>query len=120
MSWTLRIVLIIVSVLSTVSVLGKIRKSKMQIEDAVFWVLFSFTLILLAVCPPLLFFFTERLGMQSPANLLFLAVIGLLFFKVFSMSIKISVLEERIRKLVQDEALKEREAEEAAGTEGKK
>ena len=97
MTLTLRALLIIVSVLATTGVIGRIRKAKMQIEDAVFWVLFSFLLILLAVVPRVLYFFTELLGMQSPANLLFLVIIGLLLMKVFSMSIKFSLLEEKLK-----------------------
>ena len=62
MTLTLRALLIIVSVLATTGVIGRIRKAKMQIEDAVFWVLFSFLLILLAVVPRVLYFFTELLG----------------------------------------------------------
>ena len=105
MTLTLRALLIIVSILATTGVIGRIRKAKMQIEDAVFWVLFSFLLILLAVVPRVLYFFTELLGMQSPANLLFLVIIGLLLMKVFSMSIKLSLLEEKLKTLAQNEAL---------------
>lgn len=113
MSWVLRILLIVFSVAATIGVIGKIRKAKMQIEDAVFWVLFSFLLILLAVCPPLLYFFTNLLGVQSPANLLFLVIIALLLAKVFSMSVRISILEEKLMTLAQNEALDELELKEA-------
>ena len=112
MTLTLRALLIIVSVLATTGVIGRIRKAKMQIEDAVFWVLFSFLLILLAVVPRVLYFFTELLGMQSPANLLFLVIIGLFLMKVFSMSIKMSLLEEKLKTLAQNEALEKLERSE--------
>ena len=114
MTLTLRALLIIVSILATTGVIGRIRKAKMQIEDAVFWVLFSFLLILLAVVPRILYFFTELLGMQSPANLLFLVIIGLLLMKVFSMSIKMSLLEEKLKTLAQNEALEKLERNEAS------
>ena len=114
MTLTLRALLIIVSILATTGVIGRIRKAKMQIEDAVFWVLFSFLLILLAVIPRVLYFFTELLGMQSPANLLFLVIIGLLLMKVFSMSIKMSLLEEKLKTLAQNEALEKLERNEAS------
>ena len=114
MTLTLRALLIIVSILATTGVIGRIRKAKMQIEDAVFWVLFSFLLILLAVVPRVLYFFTELLGMQSPANLLFLVIIGLLLMKVFSMSIKMSLLEEKLKTLAQNEALEKLERNEAS------
>ena len=112
MTWTLRILLIAASLMASVGVIGRIRKAKMQIEDAVFWVLFSLLLLLLSLCPPLLFFFTNLLGMQSPANLLFLVIIALLLLKIFSMSVKLSLLEGRIAELTENIALKERFAEE--------
>ena len=106
MSWILRILLIAVSVVATTTVISKIRRAKMQIEDAVFWVLFSFLLILLSICPPLLYFFTGLLKMQSPANLLFLVIIALLFMKIFSMSLKMSLIEEKLSTLAQEMALR--------------
>lgn len=106
MSWVLRVLLIAVSVVATTAVISKIRRAKMQIEDAVFWVLFSFLLILLSVCPPLLYFFTGLLKMQSPANLLFLVIIALLLMKVFSMSVKMSLIEEKLSTLAQEMALR--------------
>ena len=116
MSILLRAALILVSALVTVSVTGRIRKARMQIEDAVFWVLFSLLLVVLAIFPRILYFFTELLRMQSPANLLFLAVIGLLFLRVFSLSVKVSLLEEKLKTLAQNEALKEIEALDEAET----
>ncbi len=115
MTLILRGLLLLVSVLATAGVIGRIRKAKMQIEDAVFWVLFSLLLILLAVFPRILYFFTELLGVQSPANLLFLVVIGLLLMKVFSLSIKLSLLEEKLKTLAQNEALEQLEVKEEKG-----
>ena len=116
MSILLRAALILVSASVTVSVTGRIRKARMQIEDAVFWVLSSLLLVVLAIFPRILYFFTELLRMQSPANLLFLAVIGLLFLRVFSLSVKVSLLEEKLKTLAQNEALKEIEARNEAET----
>ena len=54
MDIVLRAVLIIVSVIATRELLVRIRKSRMQIEDSVFWVLLAFLCILLAVFPRIL------------------------------------------------------------------
>ena len=94
-------------------VLTRIRKAKMQIEDSVFWVLSAMLFILLAAFPPLIYRLTEFFSVQSPANLLFLLVIAILFMKVFSLSLKVSLLEEKLSSLAQSVALRERFAEEA-------
>jgi len=82
----------------------------MQIQNAVFWVLLSLLLIILALFPAIIYFFTSLFGMQSPANLLFLIIIFLLLTKEFSMSMHISGLEEKLKDLTQNIAL-EREKE---------
>ena len=105
MDIVLRAVLIVVSIIATRELLVRIRKSRMQIEDSVFWVLLAFLCILLALFPRVLYFFTDLLNMRSPANLLFMFMIALLLYKCFQMSMHISVLEERIRTLAQDQAL---------------
>ena len=117
MDIVLRAVLIIVSIIATRELLVRIRKSRMQIEDSVFWVLLAFFCILLAVFPRILYFFTDLLNMRSPANLLFLFMIAMLLYKCFQMSMHISVLEERIRTLAQDQALKKLAEEERAAAE---
>ena len=98
MSVGLRLFLLAVSLLAGAVVLARIRKSKMQIEDSVFWVLCALLFILLAAFPPILYKLTELFGVQSPANLLFLLVIALLFMKVFA-------LRERFREEEQQESL---------------
>mgnify|MGYP000879661730 CR=1 FL=1 len=105
MSVGLRIFLLAAALLAGAVVLTRIRKAKMQIEDSVFWVLSSLLFILLAAFPPLIYRLTEFFGVQSPANLLFLLV--------FSLSLKVSLLEEKLSSLAQSEALRERFAEEA-------
>ena len=119
MDIVLRAVLIVVSIIATRELLVRIRKSRMQIEDSVFWVLLAFLCILLALFPRVLYFFTDLLNMRSPANLLFMFMIALLLYKCFQMSMHISVLEERIRTLAQNQAL-EKLAEEEQTAAGKK
>lgn len=109
MSMILKVLLIVFSILTGFTVMHRIRKAKMQIDDAVFWVVFSLGLIVLAVFPNLVYILTDITGMQSPANLLFLVIIFVLIVKIFSMSVKISILESKLSKLVQNEALKEHE-----------
>ena len=119
MDIVLRAVLIVVSIIATRELLVRIRKSRMQIEDSVFWVLLAFLCILLALFPRVLYFFTDLLNMRSPANLLFMFMIALLLYKCFQMSMHISVLEERIRTLAQNQALEKLAEEEQMAAEKK-
>lgn len=115
MTLLFRILLIVSSVLAACAVITRIRRAKMQIENAVFWVLLSALLIILALFPPIIYFFTGLFGMQSPANLLFLIVIFLLLMKEFSMSVHISSLEEKLKTLAQDIAIERKDREKENG-----
>ncbi len=108
MSLTLRIVLIVLSVLDLGYVIRKIRFSKMQIEYTLFWIALSLMFIVLAVFPAIAYKATELLGVMSTANLIFLAIIGILLLKVFMMTIELSVLENKVRDLVQQLGIDEK------------
>lgn len=101
MSMMLRITLIAASVLTTAAILHKIRRSKVQIEDAIFWVLFSGVLIMFSVFPQVAYLLSDLVGIQAPSNFIFMLVIFLLLVKIFAMSVRISQLEAKLRELVQ-------------------
>jgi hypothetical protein len=105
MTVMLRICLIAASVLTMILMMQKIRRSKVQIEDALFWVFFSFVLILLSVFPKIAYFLSDLIGTEAPSNCIFLMVIFLLLIKVFSLSVRISQLETRLKELVQNIAI---------------
>ncbi|MDO4265352.1 MAG: DUF2304 domain-containing protein [Eubacteriales bacterium] len=107
MTLLFRIVLILVSVATFAVVMQKIRQSRMQIEDAVFWVLLCIMFVLFALFPAIPDFLAHALGIYSTANFLFLFMIFILVLKVFSLSMHISALETKLRELAQQEALKE-------------
>ncbi len=109
MSMMLRIFLIAASLLTTAAILHKIRRSKVQIEDAIFWVLFSGTLILFSVFPQVAYLMANLVGIQAPSNFIFLLVIFLLLVKVFAMTVRISQLEAKFRELVQKMAIEQLE-----------
>ncbi len=108
MSVTLRIVLIVFSILSLAYVIKKIRYSMMQIEYGIFWIVLSIGFIVLAVFPSIAYWLTIKLGIMSTANLIFLLIIGVLLLKVFMMTIEISSLENKVRDLVQQLGIDEK------------
>ncbi len=116
MTPTLRVVLIVVSILTTFLLMRRIRQSRLQIEDSMFWIGFSAILILFSVFPGAADFLAGLAGTYTTANFIYLAVIFLLILKLFSMSIKMSQLETRLKELVQEMALAEhaRRAEEGS------
>ena len=68
--------LLVASLVTAVWILRKIRKNRVKQEDALFWLCFAFMLALFGIFPKLSYMMAEILGIQSPANFVFLAVIG--------------------------------------------
>ena len=107
MSIALRVLLIIVSVMNTLNILRRVRKSKLQIDYSIFWLVFSMILIVIAVFPQIVIKLAQIIGFQSPANMVFLLVIFALMFKSFQSTLEISQLQYKIEELTQKIALEE-------------
>ena len=101
MALTLRLVLIFACVISSIYNLRKIRKSKLSVDDAFYWIFFSFILLIIGIFPEIAEFFAHLLGIQSPSNFVFLVMIFLVLFKLFSVAIDISVQKHRLNNLIQ-------------------
>ncbi len=120
MSATLRILLVVVSVLVVAFVLHKIRKSHLAIDDSVYWIFFSVFLMLLAVFPGVAIWCSDLIGIQSASNFVFLVMIFFVLVKLFYVSIDLSVNKHRLNHLVQKLALLECEQRENSGEKGGK
>ena len=101
MTLTLRIVLIVASVLVVFYTIRKIRKSQLNIDDSVFWIGFSVMLLIMSIFPQVVTFFTQLLGIASPVNFVFLFVIFLIIIKLFKLAIDLSITKHRLNHLIQ-------------------
>ena len=97
-SLVFRIALIVCSILTTVFMIKKIRNSKLQIEHAIFWLMFALLTIWGA----------KLLGIYSSTNFIFLVILFIVIIKLFMATIEISNLEYRIKELSQKIAIDEK------------
>lgn len=97
------------ALLSLWYVVWRIRHSKMQIEYAIFWIVLGILGIVMASIPETIYFITRLLGMQSPANVVYLFIIAILLLKTFMLTIELSSVENKLKDLVQQIALYEKE-----------
>lgn len=107
MSPALRIFLILASVFVTVYALRKIRKAQLDIDDSFFWIFFSGLLLLMSIFPHIPIFCATLLGIESPANFVFLFMLCIAFFKLFSLVVELSTQKRRLNLLIQRLALRE-------------
>ena len=102
-----RILLTVGALLILVVVIRKIRKDEVKISDSLFWFFFVITLIVLALFPQIAFATSNLLGIESPANLVFLYVIAILLIREFMSTVEISQLRSKVTALAQEEALED-------------
>lgn len=102
-----RIVLIIASVLTLTGIVRKVRNAKVEIETSIFWIGFSALLLILSIFPKIAEVIADLLGIYSTVNFIFLFVIFVLLIHQFTNSIKISQLENKIKELTQEIAVRE-------------
>ncbi|MGN1313968.1 MAG: DUF2304 domain-containing protein [Lachnospiraceae bacterium] len=114
MSFTLRIVLLLSALLTAVWILRKIYKCKVKLGDAIFWFIMALLLGILGVFPEIAYFCAHLLGIQAPVNFIFLFILALLIEKLFTLSIKVSQLEDKVTVLSAELALRSYDAEERA------
>ena len=102
-----RILVFVGAVAVFVFIVRNIKKSKILMSDAIFWVLLSVALLILAAFPQVVIDISSELGFLSPINAIFLATIALLVVKLFSCSMQISMLSHKVEELAQEIALSE-------------
>ena len=109
MTITLRIILIICSLIAFVLCIKRVKQSKMRVADSIIWVIGSFILILMSIFSGGVEWISDKLGFIAPVNFVFLVVIGFLLIQTFIENIRISMLNEKVKNLNHYIALKEYE-----------
>ncbi len=107
-------VLLIIGSLCTIAfMLLRVRASQIQIRDAIFWIVFALGLLIISIFPQFAAWASQQLGFMAPINFVYLLVIFILVIRLFSSSLRISMLDARVQQLAQRLALYEKREEDA-------
>lgn len=109
MSRALRVLLIVGAVFVFLMIASRIRNKKILMQDAIYWIVLSFLLVLAALFPRAIIAVATFLGFMSPSNFVFLVIVALLLVKIFSNSAEISMLQHKVEELTQESALHNKE-----------
>lgn len=115
MPFSLRIILILGALLTFAYFIRSIRKNRVKINHSIFWIVFGLVLLVLAFMPRVIYWLSAVMGIESPANLVYLAVIFLLVLKLFTTTLRLSRLSEQVTALTQTIAIRELEEQERQG-----
>ena len=105
MSPSLRIILLISAIIVALFLLRSVKRSKMRIEDTVFWIVLGVIILLFAIFPQIVTFFAGLLGIASEQNFVFMFFIFVLAARAFFNSRDNSDQETKLRELTQQIAL---------------
>lgn len=108
MTLLFRIILLAVCLFTYFFLHHSIKKERMRIEESIFWLILSLLLLFFSIFPGIPDILARLLGIYSTANFLFLFVIFILLLRLFYVNAALGKLEERVKTLVQNEALRDR------------
>ena len=97
MSITLRIILIIGSILSFVLCVRKIKQAKLKVENSIIWMAGSFILVLMSIFDKFVGWLATKMGFMASVNFVFFIMILFLIIQVFIDNMRMSELNEKIK-----------------------
>lgn len=99
MSSSLRLGLLIASIIALIFVLFFVVKKKLNIKYSIVWILWAILSLIMAIFPQTFYKLAKVLGIEMPVNAVFLIMIGLLYGLTFYVFCMISKHNEEIVKL---------------------
>ena len=95
MSDILRALLLIGAVMMVAYIFHSIRRSKVQMKDTIIWLAVAVLLMVFGVFPSFVMWMAAVIGIESPANMVFLIFIAILLIRNFKLSVRVSLLEDK-------------------------
>ena len=109
MSFKLQLVFIFASLITFLFVIKKIQKHRLNIDDAIIWILWSIGLLIISIFPQIPGWISKKLGFMSTSNFIFCVFILFLYIMLFTQTAQISKLKEKQKELMQKLSIKEYE-----------
>ncbi len=107
MSVRLQIIVIIIMIAALVVLTNMVRRKSLEMKYYLPWLLMIVLLVVVTAFPHLLEIISEFLGIESPINMIFFCGFIFSLIIIFSLTIALSRMSNRIRSLAQKLALLE-------------
>lgn len=102
-----QIVAPIISLIAIVYAWNLVMRQKKTVWEACFWTLFWGAIAGIALFPNFLSYLSALTGIQNQENAVVFTFLGILFFMVFYMIIRIEELEQRHARLIREMGLRD-------------
>ena len=104
MSIKLQILIIVVIILAMLYIVNHVRKKSIDFKYAL-WLFVCICVLVLAIFPKLLNVVAKAFGIASPVNMLFFFGFCLSIVIIFTLSIALSNLTDKVKKMAQEIAI---------------
>lgn len=104
----LQLFFIVISLLTFVYVILKIRKHKLNIDDSIIWILWALVLLIMSIFIDIPIWLSKTLGFDSTSNFIVCLFVFFSYIISFFQTIKISELKEKNKNLIHKLSLKEK------------
>ncbi|MEH7107512.1 MULTISPECIES: DUF2304 domain-containing protein [Bacillaceae] len=107
----LQIILFIASIITFIIIVNMIRKYRLELRYSLIWLFFCVVNILLASFSKIAEFIASTLSIVEPVNAIFLLSFVFQFFLIFSLTLTISKLSNKLTHVVQEVGILKKEIE---------
>ena len=105
MSLRLRLTILVCMILVAVHIINMVRRQRINFRYALGWLLVDICILVLDIWPVLLDKIAWVIGIASPVNMLFFFGFILAVIIIFSLTMSVSRLSEKVRRLSQEIAI---------------
>lgn len=107
-----QILICIVLVIALMAIINMVRKRALELKYVLVWIGGDILLFVFTIFPDIMQKVAELLGIYSPVNMIFFMGFVLSLIIIFTLTVALSRVTARVRKLAQMIALQEREQKE--------
>jgi len=100
-----QVMMIAIMLLAVIYIINMLRKKKLDFKFGLGWLFIAVCILVLAAFPVLLDWISYLAGIVSPVNMLFFLGFALIVVIIFALSVTVSRLSDRVKKLSQEIAI---------------
>lgn len=100
-----QIIVVLVVVFTLIALINLVCRDKLQLKYALLWFVLGIGVGVFACFPDLTAFLADLMGIYTPVNMLFFSGFCFSLAIIFSLSVAVSRLSDRVKKLAQEIAL---------------
>lgn len=113
MNIRIQILIVVITLLAMFYVINKIRNKRIELKYSLVWLALGTGIIIFTCFPKLTTWLAHVLGISQPMNMLFFAGFCFMLPIIFSLSVSVSRLSNKVKRLTQEMALLEEQKRKA-------